>query len=107
MKGGEMARKVIQRVLLAAGLIGLTGCAATFWAGKQSATLNLGMSKERVQAMLGLPQDVVTQQFQDLMVETWKYLDRTVVFHNGILYGWEVPPRLPEAGTQRDQGTSG
>lgn len=98
---------MIKRALVVIGLVGILGCAATFWAGKQSATLNLGMSKEQAQAVLGPPQDVVTQQFQDLMVETWKYLDRTVVFHNGILYGWEVPPRLPEAGTRRDQGTSG
>ena len=101
-----MARKMIQRVVLAAGLIGLTGCAATFWAGKQSATLNLGMSKEQVKAMLGPPQDVVTQRFQDLMVETWKYLDRIVVFHNGLLYGWEIPPGTGGTSSSRGRDAS-
>ena len=73
-------------------LVSLTGCAATLWWGKKQTTLRFGMTQQQVQTLLGPPQQVMSQQLQDMMVETWKYLDRTVTFHNGIVYSWNTQP---------------
>ena len=62
------------------------GCAATFWAGNRSTTLRLGMSKRQAQALLGSPQQMISQEAQGAMVETWRYLDRVLIFRNGLLY---------------------
>ena len=70
-------------------LVGLLGCAATMWWGNKSATLNLGMSRPQVQALLGPPQQAMTQELQGVMVETWTYLDRTLTFQNGVLQSWD------------------
>lgn len=74
------------RFMLLLAMTGTFGCAATFWAGNRSATLSLGMSKQQAQTLLGSPQQVISQDAQGIMVETWKYLDRILVFHDGLLY---------------------
>ena len=35
--------------------------------------------------LLGPPQQMMVQELNGLMVETWKYLDRTLTFQNGVL----------------------
>lgn len=77
-----MWRKLFVLVMIA----GTLGCAATFWAGNRSTTLSLGMSKQQAQALLGPPQQAISQEAQGMVVETWKYLDRILVFRNGSLY---------------------
>jgi hypothetical protein len=85
--------RVIKRIMLVALLLTMTtGCAATFWAGNQSTTFRVGMTKQQAQAMFGQPQQVMTQDLQGMMVETWKYLDRTLTFRNGLLYSWVSHP---------------
>ncbi len=78
----------MHRFLIALCALALAGCAATFWVNDKSTTLNFGMSKQQVQQTLGPPQSVTTRQAQTMMVETWKYLDRTLQFQNGILQAW-------------------
>lgn len=79
------AARALAAVVVAGGL---AGCAATFWWGKQSTTLGLGMSKQQVRALLGSPRQVMTQQLQGVIVETWTYLDRTLTFQQGALQSW-------------------
>ena len=74
------------RFFLMLTVAGTLGCAATFWAGNRSTTLSLGMSKQQAQALLGSPQQIISQEVQGALVETWKYLDRILVFQNGLLY---------------------
>lgn len=64
------------------------GCAATFWCGNKATTLRLGMTAERAQKLLGQPQNVMRQQTQGLLIETWQYMDKTLTFHNGVLQTW-------------------
>lgn len=80
-----MARRVIGTIIV---VLLATGCAATFWAGNKSTTLSIGMSKQQAQAMFGAPQQVMSQELEGMMVETWKYMDRALTFHNGLLYSW-------------------
>jgi hypothetical protein len=35
----------------------------------------------------------MTQRVEDLLIETWKYLDQTVTFHNGLLHSWQAESR--------------
>lgn len=60
------------------------------WWGNQSTTLSLGMSTQQVRTMLGPPQDITTQRLEGMMLETWRYLDRTLTFHNGLLHSWQL-----------------
>lgn len=71
---------------------GTLGCAATLWWGNTRTTLRLGMSKQQVQTLLGPPQQMMNQQLQGMLIETWQYLDRTVVFQNGVVRSWNVTP---------------
>jgi len=48
----------------------------------------MGMSKSQVQALLGPPQHIMAQELNGVMIETWKYLDQTLTFSNGILQSW-------------------
>ena len=80
------------KLVLVMGLVGVLGCAATFWWGNKSTTLSMGMSKQQVQALLGPPQQMMVQELNGLMVETWKYLDRTLTFQNGVLQSWNTQP---------------
>ena len=73
-------------------LLGISGCATTLWWGNRSTTLRMGMSPQQAQALLGPPRQVLQQDLNGVMVETWKYLDRTLVFYNGILQSWSSPP---------------
>ena len=73
----------------------LLGCAASVWYGDRAATLTLGMSKKRVQELLGPPQGIMTQQLQGGMIETWRYIDRSVIFQNGILQSWTLGAGSP------------
>lgn len=80
--------------LLALALVWLTGCATTVWYGSpanvRSHTFSVGMPKQQVHSLYGSPQHIVTQQLGDVMVETWKYLDKTLTFHNGLLQSWST-----------------
>ena len=73
-------------------LAGTLGCAATFWAGNRSTTLSLGMSRQQARALLGPPQQMMVRDAQGLVIETWKYLDRLLVFHDGRLYSMTAQP---------------
>ena len=79
----RMGRRSLR--LLAALALLLPGCAATFWAGDRATTLGLGMSQAQAQQLLGPPRQVMRQQMQDMLVETWKYADQALVFQNGVL----------------------
>ena len=68
------------------------GCATTVWWGSHSKTLRMGMSEKQVHALLGDPQDMTTRHVDDLMIETWRYLDRTLTFQNGLLQSWSITP---------------
>jgi hypothetical protein len=72
-------------------VLALPGCATRLWWGDKSTTLSLGMSTQRVQAVLGPPQHMLTQQWQDVIVESWKYVNRSVTFHHGLVQSWSVP----------------
>lgn len=78
---------------LAAFIVAISGCAAGVWYGNpahpKSAVLHLGMSQQDARALFGPPQQATTQQFDRLLIDTWKYLDQTLVFHNGALASWE------------------
>ena len=82
---------MIWRLMVAITLTGIMGCAATFWAGKASKTVSFGMSKEEVQTLYGPPQHVVTQHVSELLVEVWKYADRSVTFRDGTVLTWDAP----------------
>ena len=69
-------------------LAAVMGCTTTCWWGNRQTTLNLGMSKQQAQSLLGLPQQASSQQIGDAMIDIWKYMDRTLTFRNGILQGW-------------------
>ncbi len=75
----------IVRALVLASFVGVLGCATTLWWGNKSTTLSLGMSKQQVQTLLGPPQQIIAQQLSGMMIETWKYLDHTLIFQNGVL----------------------
>ncbi len=77
--------KHVKAIVVGLALVGVMGCAAKVWSGNTSKTVSLGMSKQQVQALLGPPQQTMTQELQGMMVETWKYLDRTVTFHNDVV----------------------
>jgi len=47
--------------------------------------------------MLGPPQDIMTQELNGMMVDTWKYVDRTVTFQNGVLRSWGTLQTSPTA----------
>lgn len=87
---------VMKRVILLLSVVGMLGCAATVWYGSpsklKSHTLGIGMSTQQVQVLLGPPQSVMSQQRGDLLIETWKYLDKIVTFHNGVVYSWGAGP---------------
>lgn len=75
-------------ITVAAVLMTATGCGATLRIGNRQTTVGLGMSRQQVQQMLGPPQTVMRQQFDDVLIETWKYADRTMTFRNGVLQSW-------------------
>ena len=83
-----------KRVLPLLALVGLLGCATTFWWGSpsnvRSTTLSVGMSKPQAQRLLGPPQQMLTQELNGMTVETWKYLNRTLTFQNGLLQSWQA-----------------
>lgn len=88
-----MNRLIVVAVL--GGLMtGAAGCATTVWYGSptnlKSHTFSVGMPKRQVHSLYGSPQHIVTQQLGDVMVETWKYLDKTLTFHNGLLQSWST-----------------
>lgn len=66
------------------------GCAATLWAGKRSTTLSVGMTKRQAQARFGSPQHIMSQELNGVMIETWRYLDRSLTFHDGRLQVWSL-----------------
>ena len=84
-----------QRIVAAAVCLMLTGCAASGW-WNQRTELRLGMSKPQVQAILGPPQRVTTQP--NMRLETWTYLDKTVTFHQDMLFSWEESSLQPQEG---------
>jgi len=85
--------RVKQTVIIGVSLLLAAGCATTFWWGSpsnvKSTTLSLGMSKPQVQAMFGRPRTIAVQQVNDMVIETWKYLNRTLVFQDGVLQSWQ------------------
>ena len=80
------------KILFLASCLGVLGCAARLWWGNRSTTLHLGMSQQQVQVLLGPPTQMTTQELNGVMVETWKYLDRTVTFANGLVQSWDAKP---------------
>ena len=82
-----------KRAILILSMVGLMGCATTVWWGSPSnvrtTTLSVGMSKQQAQALLGPPQRMMTRELNGVMIETWKYLDRTLTFQNGLLQSWQ------------------
>ena len=93
----------MKRWMLLVSLVGVMGCAAGVWYGnlshRTSRTLAIGMSQQQAKSLLGSPQAVSAQRLQGVIVETWRYLDKTLTFHNGLLASWvTVPaPRAPNA----------
>ena len=81
-----------QNILITLFLLCVWGCAATFWVGNKSTTLRLGMSRQQVQALLGPPQQTMAHELNGMLIETWKYLDRTVTFQNGVVQSWNAQP---------------
>ena len=79
------------------GLAAMMGCAAQVWMGNQSATLRFGMTKQQVAQTLGSPRDIVIQEVNGAMIETWKYVDRTITFQNGVLQAWTATVAAPTA----------
>lgn len=83
---------------LVAAQLGLAGCAATFWAGNHATTVGIGMSKVQAETLLGPPRQMMRQELNGVLVETWKYADRSLIFHDGILKEirrYEAP-KIPE-----------
>ena len=67
----------------------LGGCAAGVWYGNPAqpnmATIHIGMTKDEARSLLGPPSNTLAQQLPGVLVETWKYTGRTLIFHNGVL----------------------
>ena len=67
----------------------LCGCAAKVWYGNPAqpnmATIHIGMTKDEARSLLGPPSNTLAQQLPGVLVETWKYVDRALIFHNGVL----------------------
>ena len=82
----------LARLALVVSLTATVGCAATVWYGNKSTTLRMGMTKRQAQELLGSPKDILQDQVEGVVVETWKYLDRTLTFHNGVLQSWSSQP---------------
>lgn len=82
----------VRRALAVIALAGTVGCAATMWWGGKSATLRIGMSQQQVRALLGPPQQIMVQRAQGAIIETWNYLDQTIVFSNGLVQSWIAQP---------------
>ena len=93
--GGEARRTGFALVL--AALVAAVGCAMHRVLGAKSLRLRVGMSRQQARAVAGAPQEVVAQQQQGVMIEAWKYLDGTLVFHQGMLSSWKLqpPPEQP------------
>lgn len=67
-----------QGILLAA--IFLAGCATTPSLGSKSALLKVGMSKEEVTSLLGMPRTTaVHKSADDSVAETWNYWNKTMI----------------------------
>lgn len=102
---GVRGRWRMKRAILVMGLAGVVGCATTVWWGSpsnmKSTTLSLGMSTQQAQALLGPPQHMVSQEVNGIMVETWNYVDRTLIFQNGILRSWQADSGGQEGGTSQ------
>ena len=82
--------------IIAAGMlvwVGVLGCAAHVL-GNKSLRLRYGMSRPQVRWTVGRPREIIVRQQQGVMIETWKYLDGALVFHQSILSSWtlESPP---------------
>lgn len=92
-------RRLIVVAVLGGLMAGLAGCATTVWYGSptnlKSHTFSVGMPKQQVHSLYGSPQHIVTQQLGDVMVETWKYLDKTLIFHNNLLHSWSTSSGQP------------
>ncbi len=100
MRASSRYRSAIGRGALACCCAAiLTGCATQLWWGNRSTTLTMGMSQKQAHDMLGDPQSIMQQELNGVMVETWKYLDRTLVFHNGMLQSWRGAPQQDGATT--------
>ena len=83
---------------LVAAQLGLAGCAATFWAGNHATTVGIGMSKVQAETLRGPPRQMMRQELNGVLVETWKYADRSLIFHDGLLKEirrYEAP-KIPE-----------
>ena len=90
-------RLMVRKLVVLAALVAAVGCAAQFWVGNKSLRLRAGMSRQQARAVVGAPQEVMVRQQQGIMVETWKYLDGLLVFHQGMLSSWilQPPPEQP------------
>ena len=86
--------------LLVFSVVGTIGCATTLWYGTPSnvpsTTLRIGMTQREAAAMLGSPTDIIGQDINGVMVETWKYLDRTLTFRHGLLQSWVDEPKISD-----------
>ena len=71
--------------------LSLVGCAATVRWNDHGQALRLGMTKRQAHALLGDPQDITVQRTQALLLETWKYVDRTLTFQDDVLQSWTQP----------------
>ena len=95
-------------IIVGLGLTGLAGCATTVWYGTptnlKSTTLSIGMSQQQAQALYGSPAQISSQQIGNMLVETWKYLDKTLTFHNGRLSSWSAAPAQPPADQLSPEG---
>ncbi len=88
---------MLKRTMVTMALAVTMGCATQVWVGNKSATLNLGMTKQQVAQTLGSPRDIIVQEMNGSMVETWKYIDRTITFNNGVLQAWTAAVPMPTA----------
>ena len=99
---------MMKRTVLVVSLVGVMGCATTLWYGTpsnvQSTTLRIGMTQREAAAMLGSPKDIIGQDSDGVMIETWKYLDRTLTFQNRLLQSW-VDNAQASSKTARHAGT--
>ena len=81
-------------IIAAAGMLlcaGLAGCA---WhtLGTNSLRLRYGMSRQQTRAAVGGPENILVRQQQGAMIETWRYRDGTLEFHQGMLSSWTLEP---------------
>ena len=88
---------MVKRAVVAMALAAIVGCATQVWVGNQTATLRFGMTKQQVAATLGSPRDIVVQEVNGAMIETWKYIDRTITFQDGVLQAWTAAVAAPTA----------